>query len=58
VQHCLVGSEMCIRDRDMSNLNDVMNAGARRVAVVRSLVQSDQPTLATQYFLSQLHRVK
>jgi thiamine-phosphate pyrophosphorylase len=43
---------------DMSNLNDVMNAGARRVAVVRSLVQSDQPTLATQYFLSQLHRIK
>ncbi|MEY3221476.1 MAG: hypothetical protein RLZZ203_332, partial [Cyanobacteriota bacterium] len=36
----------------------VMNAGAQRVAVVRSLIQSDQPTLATQYFLSQLHRIK
>jgi thiamine-phosphate pyrophosphorylase len=43
---------------DGSNLNDVMNAGAQRVAVVRSLMQSDQPTLATQYFISQLHRVK
>ncbi|MFM7365803.1 MAG: thiamine phosphate synthase [Cuspidothrix sp.] len=43
---------------DVNNLHDVMNAGARRVAVVRSLIQSDQPTLATQYFLSQLHRVK
>jgi thiamine-phosphate pyrophosphorylase len=43
---------------DMNNLNDVMNAGAQRVAVVRSLIESDQPTLATQYFLSQLHRIK
>ncbi len=42
----------------MSNLNDVMIAGAQRVAVMRSLIQSDQPTLATQYFLSQLHRIK
>ncbi|MFN7658366.1 MAG: thiamine phosphate synthase, partial [Dolichospermum sp.] len=43
---------------DGSTLYDVMNAGAQRVAVVRSLMQSDQPTLATQYFISQLHRVK
>jgi thiamine-phosphate pyrophosphorylase len=43
---------------DMNNLHDVMNAGAQRVAVVRSLIESEQPTLATQYFLSQLHRVK
>ncbi|MBJ7296953.1 MAG: thiamine phosphate synthase [Dolichospermum sp.] len=43
---------------DMSNLNDVTKAGAQRVAVVRSLIESDQPTLATQYFLSQLHRIK
>ncbi|MGM3304712.1 thiamine phosphate synthase [Anabaena sp. WFMT] len=41
---------------DASNINDVIDAGARRVAVVRSLIQSEQPTLVTQYFISQLHR--
>ncbi|MEA5550537.1 thiamine phosphate synthase [Anabaena cylindrica UHCC 0172] len=41
---------------DASNINDVIDAGAQRVAVVRSLIQSEQPTLVTQYFISQLHR--
>ncbi|MEA5618966.1 thiamine phosphate synthase [Cronbergia sp. UHCC 0137] len=41
---------------DPSNINDVMDGGARRVAIVRSLMQAEQPTLLTQYFLSQLHR--
>jgi thiamine-phosphate pyrophosphorylase len=41
---------------DASNINDVMAAGAERVAVVRSLMQAEQPTLVTQYFISQLHR--
>ncbi|MFM6108148.1 MAG: thiamine phosphate synthase [Sphaerospermopsis kisseleviana] len=41
---------------DASNINDVMDAGAQRVAVVRSLMQADQPTLVTQYFISQLYR--
>ena len=42
---------------DVNNLNDVISAGAERVAVVRSLMQAEQPTLVTQYFLSQLTRV-
>ncbi len=39
---------------DPNNLNDVLDAGAERVAVVRAIVQAEQPTLITQYFLSQL----
>ncbi|MGB3757749.1 MAG: thiamine phosphate synthase [Rivularia sp. (in: cyanobacteria)] len=42
---------------DPNNLNDVVEIGASRVAVVRSIMQAEQPTLVTQYFLSQLHRV-
>lgn len=38
------------------NVNDVVGAGARRVAVVRSLMQAEQPTLTAQYFLAQLNR--
>ncbi|MBD2293438.1 thiamine phosphate synthase [Anabaena sphaerica FACHB-251] len=41
---------------DASNINDVIDAGAQRVAVVRSLMQAEQPTLVTQYFISQLYR--
>jgi thiamine-phosphate pyrophosphorylase len=43
---------------DTSNVNQVIDAGAKRVAVVRSLMESEQPTLVTQYFLSQLQRIK
>jgi thiamine-phosphate pyrophosphorylase len=43
---------------DASNINDVIEAGAERVAVVRAIIQAEQPTLITQYFLSQLHRIK
>ncbi|PHM08418.1 hypothetical protein CK516_21005, partial [Nostoc sp. 'Peltigera malacea cyanobiont' DB3992] len=35
---------------DANNINDVIDAGAERVAVVRSLMQAEQPTLVTQYF--------
>jgi len=38
----------------MNNVNDVISAGAERVAVVRALMQAEQPTLVTQYFLSSL----
>ncbi len=41
---------------DASNINDVIDAGGQRVAVVRSLMQAEQPTLVTQYFISQLYR--
>ena len=43
---------------DPNNVNDVIDAGASRIAVVRSLMQAEQPTLVTQYFLSQLNRIK
>lgn len=42
---------------DVNNINDVISAGAQRVAVVRAIVEAEQPTLVTQYFLSQLTRV-
>nr|MDZ8039393.1 thiamine phosphate synthase [Nostoc sp. CreGUA01] len=43
---------------DANNINDVIDAGAERLAVVRSLMQAEQPTLVTQYLLSQLNRIK
>ncbi|MEM7579618.1 MAG: thiamine phosphate synthase [Mastigocoleus sp.] len=43
---------------DPNNINDVIDAGASRIAVVRSLMQAEQPTLVTQYFLSQLNRIQ
>lgn len=43
---------------DPSNINDVLAAGAQRVAIVRAIMQAEQPTLITQYFLSQLTRVQ
>jgi thiamine-phosphate pyrophosphorylase len=43
---------------DPSNINDVLASGAQRVAIVRAIMQAEQPTLVTQYFLSQLTRVQ
>ncbi|MEM7770358.1 MAG: thiamine phosphate synthase [Cyanobacteria bacterium P01_A01_bin.37] len=39
---------------DTDNLSDVCSAGAERVAVVRAIMNAEQPSLVTQYFLSQL----
>jgi thiamine-phosphate pyrophosphorylase len=33
-----------------------LRAGADRIAVVRAIMQSEQPTRVTQYFVSQLLR--
>ncbi|WP_158310509.1 MULTISPECIES: hypothetical protein [Nostocales] len=44
--------------RNRSYINKIHTSRRDWVAVVRSLIESDQPTLATQYFLSQLHRIK
>jgi thiamine-phosphate pyrophosphorylase len=41
---------------DPHNINEVLNAGVQRVAVVRAIMEADQPDLMTQYFLSQLLR--
>jgi thiamine-phosphate pyrophosphorylase len=42
---------------DMNNLTEVLKSGAERV-VVRAIVEAQQPTLVTQYFLSQLNRIQ
>lgn len=55
VAHCPI-PWYAIGGIDHNNLNDVLNAGAKRVAVVRAIMESDQPDLMTQYFLSQLLR--
>ncbi|MGJ3248191.1 MAG: thiamine phosphate synthase [Elainellaceae cyanobacterium] len=36
------------------NINDVIAAGAERVSVVRAIMQAENPTLVTQFFISQL----
>lgn len=41
---------------DMQNCDEVLSSGAERVSVVRAIMQAEQPTLVTQYFLSQLNR--
>jgi thiamine-phosphate pyrophosphorylase len=51
-QHCPI-PWFAIGGIDVNNVNDVIAAGAKRVAVVRSLMQAEQPTLITQYFLAQ-----
>lgn len=43
---------------DINNLEEVLKAGADRVAVVRSIMEAEQPTLVTQYFISQLTRIQ
>ncbi|NJP09417.1 MAG: thiamine phosphate synthase [Leptolyngbyaceae cyanobacterium RU_5_1] len=39
---------------DTTNLQEVLTAGASRVAVVRAIMQADQPIAITQHFLSRL----
>jgi thiamine-phosphate pyrophosphorylase len=41
---------------DAHNLSEVLAAGADRVAVVRAIMQADQPIEATQYLLNQFSR--
>ncbi|MGF1488530.1 MAG: thiamine phosphate synthase [Prochloraceae cyanobacterium] len=41
---------------DTSNINEVLTTGASRIAVVRAIMQAEEPTRVTQYLLSQLHR--
>jgi len=43
---------------DTTNLTDVLSAGAEKVAVVRAIMQAEDPTLITQYFVSQLSRIQ
>jgi thiamine-phosphate pyrophosphorylase len=42
---------------DQHNIKDVMQNGGRSVAVVRAIMQAEQPDLGVQYFLSQLQRL-
>lgn len=41
---------------DPDNLEEVLQAGAERIAVVRAIMSADKPTLVSQYFISQLNR--
>jgi thiamine-phosphate pyrophosphorylase len=41
---------------DLNNLNAVLSKGAQRIAVVRAIMQAEQPTQVTREFLSQLIR--
>ncbi|BAU14426.1 thiamine-phosphate pyrophosphorylase [Leptolyngbya sp. NIES-3755] len=41
---------------DTQNIHEVLDAGAERVSVVRAIMQSDQPTYATQFFVAQLNQ--
>ena len=43
---------------DINNLDEVLNAGAQRVAIVRAIMEAEQPTLVTQFFISQLIRMQ
>lgn len=40
------------------NLNQVLQAGAERVAVVRSILEAENPTLISQYFVAQTNHHK
>jgi len=42
---------------DAENLEEVCSAGAQRVAVVRAIMNAENPTLITQSFLSQLSKL-
>jgi thiamine-phosphate pyrophosphorylase len=41
---------------DLNNLDSILAIGAQRVAVVRSIMQAEQPGQATRQFLTQLIR--
>lgn len=41
---------------DPKNIHEVMAAGGERVAIVRAIMEAEQPTLVAQYLLSQLTR--
>jgi thiamine-phosphate pyrophosphorylase len=43
---------------DSDNLLAVIAAGASRVAIVRAIMQADNPTLSAQFFVSQLNQVE
>lgn len=43
---------------DINNLDEVLRAGAERVAVVRAIMDAEQPTLVSQFFISQLTRMQ
>jgi thiamine-phosphate pyrophosphorylase len=43
---------------DINNVEEVLNAGAERLAVVRAIMEAEQPTLVTQFFISQLIRMQ
>jgi thiamine-phosphate pyrophosphorylase len=55
VDHCPI-PWFAIGGIDATTVHDVLAAGAHRISVVRAIMQADQPTLATQYFMAQLEQ--
>jgi thiamine-phosphate pyrophosphorylase len=51
--HCTI-PWFAIGGIDMDNVKAAIDAGARRVSVVRAIMAAPEPKLTTQYFLSQL----
>jgi thiamine-phosphate pyrophosphorylase len=43
---------------DVNNINEVLDNQTKRVAVVRAIMEAEQPMLVTQYFLAQLSRIR
>lgn len=61
VRHAVAHSSVpwfAIGGIDTENLDDLLSAGASRVAVVRAIMQAEHPTLITQYFLAQLRQAQ
>ena len=52
-EHCSI-PWYAIGGIDTQNIHEVLSAGAERVSIVRAIMQSDQPTFATQFFVAQL----
>jgi thiamine-phosphate pyrophosphorylase len=43
---------------DPSNMNDVLQAGAPRIAIVRAIMTAENPTQAVQFCLANLNRIR
>lgn len=61
VRHAIAHSPVpcyAIGGINADNLQEVIATGAERVAVVRAIMAAEQPTLMTQFFVSQLERIQ
>lgn len=54
-EHCSI-PWYAIGGIDTQNIHEVLGAGAQRVSVVRAIMQAEQPTFVTQFFIAQLEQ--